>query len=48
MPPDGNDPIHPDQHGGDLLPEDVPIEDDSNDPLDDDNQPDYKTGPESR
>ena len=25
VPPDGDDPIHPDQHGGDLLPEDVPI-----------------------
>ena len=46
VPPDGDDPIHPDQHGGDLLPEDVPIEDDSNDPLDDDNQPDYNTGPD--
>ena len=28
-------PRHPDQHGGDLLPEDVPIEDESNNPLDD-------------
>ena len=37
-PPDGDDPIHPDQHDGELLPEDVPIEDDSNDPLDDDNR----------
>ena len=37
VPPVGDDPIHPDQHGGDLLPEVVPIEDDSNDPLDDDN-----------
>ena len=46
MPPDGDDPIHPDQHGGNLLPEDVPIEDDSNDPLDDDNRPDYNTGPD--
>ena len=46
MPPDGDDPIHPDQHGGDLLPEDAPIEDGSNDPLDDDNQPDYNTGPD--
>ena len=39
-------PIHPDQHGGDWLPEDVPIEDESNDPLDDVNQPDYNTGPD--
>ena len=46
VPTDGDDPIHPDQHGVDLLPEDVPIEDDSNDPLDDDNQPDYNTGPD--
>ena len=46
MPPDGDDPIHPDQHGGDLLPEDVPIHDGSNDLLDDDNQPDYNTGPD--
>ena len=46
VPPDGDDPIHPDQHGGELLPEDVPIEDDSNDPLEDDNQPDYNTGPD--
>ena len=41
VPPDGDDPIHPDQHGGDLLPEDVPVDDGSNDLLDDDNQPDY-------
>ena len=40
MPPDGDDPIHPDQHGGDLLPEDVPIDDGSNDLVDDDNKPD--------
>ena len=44
MPPDGDDPILPGQHGGDLLPEDVPIEDDSSDPLDGDNQPDCNTG----
>ena len=46
VPPDGDDPIHPDQHGGDLLPEDVPIDDGSNDFLDDDNQADYNTGPD--
>ena len=46
VPPDGDDPIHPDQHGGDLLPEDVPIDDGSNDLLDDDNQPGYNTGPD--
>ena len=38
VPPDGDDPIHPDQHGGNLLPEDVPIDDGSNGFLDDDNQ----------
>ena len=31
VPPDGHDPIQPDQHGGDLLLEDVPIDDGSND-----------------
>ena len=31
--PDGDDPIHPDQHGGDLLLEDAPIDDGSNDLL---------------
>ena len=46
VPPDGGDPIHPGQHGGDLLPEDVPIDDGSNDFLDDDIQPDYSTGPD--
>ena len=46
VPPDGDDPLHPDQHGGDLLPEDVPVDDGSNDLLDDDNQPDYNTGPD--
>ena len=46
-PPNGDDPIHPDQHG------DVPPHDDEmwsgdepGDPLDDDNQPDYNTGPD--
>ena len=46
-PPNGDDPIHPDQHG------DVPPNDDEmlggdepDDPLDDDNQPDYNTGPD--
>ena len=42
MPPDEDVPTHPDQHGGDLPPEDIPI----GDPLDDDNQPDYNTGPD--
>ena len=46
-PPNGDDPIHPDQHG------DVPPNDDEmlsgdepEDPLDDDNQPNYNTGPD--
>ena len=46
-PPNDDDPIHPDQHG------DVPPNDDEmlsgdepDDPLDDDNQPDYNTGPD--
>ena len=46
-PPNGDDPIHPDRHG------DVPPNDDEmlsgdepEDPLDDDNQPDYNTGPD--
>ena len=48
-PPNDDDPIHPDQHG------DVPPNDDDDDmlsgdepedPLDDDNQPDYNTGPD--
>ena len=46
-PPNGDDPIHPDQHG------DVPPNDDEmlsgdepEDPLDDDNQTDYNTGPD--
>ena len=46
MPPDEDDPMHPDQHGGDLPPEDIPIGDEPDDPLDDDNQPDYNTGPD--
>ena len=43
VPPNGGDPMHPDQHGYDLPPEDIPI---SDHPLDDDNQPDYQTGPD--
>ena len=47
-PPNGDDPIHPDQHG------DVPSNNDDEmlsgdepqDPLDDANQPDYNTGPD--
>ena len=46
VPPDEDDPMHPDQHGGDLPPEDIPIGDEPDDPLDDDNQPDYNTGPD--
>ena len=46
VPPDGNDPIHPDQHGGDLLPEHIPIDDGPDDLVDDDNQPGYNTGPD--
>ena len=46
MPPDGHDPIHPDQHGGDLLPEDIPMDDGPDDPMDDENQSDYNTGPD--
>ena len=46
MPPDEGDPMQPDQHGGDLPPEDLPIGDEPDDPLDDDNQPDYTTGPD--
>ena len=47
-PPNDDDPIHPDQHGDfpqhnddDMLSGDEP-----EDPLDDDNQPDYNTGPD--
>ena len=46
LPPDEDDPMHPDQHGGDLPPEDIPICDEPDDPLDDDNQPDYNAGPD--
>ena len=46
MPPDEDDPMHPDQHGGGRPPEDIPIGDEPDDPLDDDNQPDYNTGPD--
>ena len=46
VPPDEGDPMQPDQHGGDLPPEDLPIGDEPDDPLDDDNQPDYTTGPD--
>ena len=38
--------MHPDQHGGDLPPEGIPIGDEPDDPLDDANQPDYNTGPD--
>ena len=47
VPPDNDDPIHPDQHGdvpqndADMLSGDEP-----DDPLDDDQQPDYNTGPD--
>ena len=46
-PPDNDDPVHPDQHGdvppsnGEMLSGDEP-----EDPLDDDHQPDYNTGPD--
>ena len=45
--PNGDDPIHPDQHG-DVPPNDDEMlsGDDPDDPLDDDNQPDYNTGPD--
>ena len=46
VPPGEDDPMHPDQHGGHLPPEDIPIGDEPDDPLDDDNQPDYNTGPD--
>ena len=46
VPPDEDDPMHPDQHGGDLPPEDIPIGDEPDDHLDDDNQPDYNTEPD--
>ena len=47
-PPDGDDPIHPDQHG-DVPPnndDEMLSGDEPEDPLDDDNQPDYNTGPD--
>ena len=43
VPPNGDDPMHPDQRGYDLPPEDIPIGDD---PLDDENEPDYQIGPD--
>ena len=46
VPPDEGDPMHPNQHGGDLPPEVIPIGDEPGDPLDDDNQPDCNTGPD--
>ena len=46
VPPGDDDPMHPDQHGVENLPEDIPIGDDPDDFLDDDNQPDYNTGPD--
>ena len=44
-PPNGDDPIHPDQHG-DVPPnyDEMLSGDEPDDPLDDDNQPDYNTG----
>ena len=47
-PPNDDDPIHPDQHG-DVPPnndDDMLSGDEPEDPLDDDNQPDYNTGPD--
>ena len=47
-PPNGDDPIHPDQHG-DVPPnndDEMLSGDEPEDPLDDDNQPDYNTGPD--
>ena len=46
VPPEGNDPMHPDQHGVDFPPGDIPIGEDLDDFLDDDSQPDYNTGPD--
>ena len=46
MPPDDDGPMHPDQHGGDLPPDDIPIVGQPDDPLGDANQPDYNTGPD--
>ena len=47
-PQNGDDPIHPDQHG-DVPPnndDELLSGDEPEDPLDDDNQPDYSTGPD--
>ena len=38
VPPDEDDPMHPDQHGADLPPANIPICDEPDDLLDDDNQ----------
>ena len=46
-PPNDDDPVHPDQHG-DVPPnndDDMLSGDEPEDPLDDDNQPDYNIGP---
>ena len=43
VPPDEDDPMHPDQYGGDLPPEDISIDDEPDDALNDDNQPDHNT-----
>ena len=47
-PPNGDDPIHPDQYS-DVPPnnDDMLSGDEPEDPLDDDNQPDYNTGPDA-
>ena len=44
--PDEDDPMHPDQLGGDLPPEGILSGDEPDDPLDVDNQSDYNTGPD--
>ena len=46
IPPDNDDPLHPDQHV-DVLPndDDMLSGDEPEGPLDDDHQPDYDTGP---
>ena len=46
VPPDEDDPMRADQHGGDLPPADILIGDEPDGPLDDGNQPDYNTGPD--
>ena len=43
VPPSGDDPVHPHQHGYDFPPEDIPIDDHD---MDDDNSPEYQTGPD--